>query len=132
MKLLTFRLERDRYAVPVAAVAEVAPAGRVHAVPRAPATVLGLAERRGRMLAVLDLPRLLGDRGPTGGPSHLVGLAPPHAGTALLVPARMTIREGAPAPDPEIPPATKGRVFVEGEPHLLLDVDALVAGGEVP
>ena len=131
MKLLTFKLARDRYAVAIEAVAEVAPAGSVRRVPRAPGTILGLAERRGRVLAVLDLPRLFDDRPSEDGARHVVSLAAPHDGTALWVPARLTAGEGAPAPDPERPPGTKGRVFVEGEPHLLLDVDALVGWGEV-
>jgi hypothetical protein len=131
MKLLTFRLARERYALAVDAVAEVAPAGTVRPVPRAPATILGLAERRGRVLAVLDLPRLFDDGPSEDGPAHVVSLASPHDGTALWVPARLTTGEGAPVPEPDRPKGTKGRVFVEGEPHLLLDLDALVGRGEV-
>jgi hypothetical protein len=131
MKLLTFRLARERYAVAFDAVAEVAPAGTVRRVPRAPETIRGLAERRGRVLAVVDLPRLFGDGPSDDGTVHVVSLAFPHDGTALWVPARLTAGEGAPAPDPDRPKGTKGRVFVEGEPHLLLDVDVLVGGAEV-
>ena len=131
MKLLAFRLARERYAIAVEAVADVAAAGAVRSVPRAPRAVRGLTERRGRVLALVDVASVFEDCPVEGARPHLLSLAAPHDGTALWVPARLTAGEGAPAPDPDRPPGTFGRVFIEGEPHLLLDVESLLRRLEV-
>jgi purine-binding chemotaxis protein CheW len=58
---VVFRLERDRYALPLSAIREVvvAPAEYTR-VPRAPPTMKGVMNLRGRVVPVIDLRTLLG------------------------------------------------------------------------
>ena len=61
MRHVLFRLERDRYALPLGAVREVLnPPLRMSRVPRAPAAVRGVMNLRGRVVTVLELGMLLG------------------------------------------------------------------------
>ncbi len=60
MRHVVFRLEKDRYALPLAAIREVVvPPERYSRVPRAPATVRGVMNLRGRVVTVVDLGGLL-------------------------------------------------------------------------
>lgn len=125
MDLLYFQLDRGPYAIPLDAIADVAPAGRIHPVPLAPPAVKGLAERRGRPIAVIDLPRLLDDTYPDAAPeTHLVRLAAPWDGTAFWVPASVFSGAGAPAGGTD--GGGSGHVFIDGRLHLLLDAGTLV------
>ena len=54
------RIASETYAMPVEHVLEVADIGQVRAVPRARPELLGILNRRGRILPVVDLARLLG------------------------------------------------------------------------
>ena len=126
MQLLFFQLDGGPYALPLEAVADVTLAGAIQPVPLSPPAVKGLAERRGRPIAVIDLPRLLDDTFPadrTG--AHLIRLARPLDGTALWVPAEVFSGDGVPAAD-EDSPDTGGHVFIDGRLHVLLDAEALV------
>lgn len=126
MDLLYFQLDRSPYAIPLDAVADVAPAGRIQPVPLAPPAVKGLAERRGRPIAVLDLPRLLDDTASqTVCETHLVRLAAPWDGTAFWVPASVFSGAGAPAAGSGDGSAPR-HVLIDGRLHLLLDAAALV------
>lgn len=61
MRHVIFRLERERYALPLAAVREVVvPPQKFTRVPRAPASVKGVMNLRGRVVTVVELRRLLG------------------------------------------------------------------------
>ena len=118
MDLLYFQLGGSPYAISLDRVAEVAPAGPIHPVPLSPPAVLGLAERRGRPIAVIDLPRLL-DRSPEGAATaSVVRLAAPLDGAALWVPAEIFSGTGT--------PADGGHAWVDGRIHVVLDTDALV------
>jgi len=122
--LLYFRLGAAPYAIPLERVAEVAPAGPIHPVPLSPPAVLGLAERRGRPIAVIDLPRLL-DREPAGGTvAHVVRLASPLDGAALWVPSEISSGTGT--------PAEAGHASIDGRDHLVLDTEALVKRAAAP
>jgi purine-binding chemotaxis protein CheW len=58
---VVFRLERDRYALPLSAIREVVVAPEAYTrVPRAPAPVKGVMNLRGRVVPVVDLRELLG------------------------------------------------------------------------
>ncbi len=61
MRHVLFRLERDRYALPLGAIREVveAPDGYT-LVPRAPPSVRGVINLRGRVVLVVDLRALVG------------------------------------------------------------------------
>ncbi len=88
--LLTFRLSRSAYGLPLATIAGVAEPIACRPVPGAPRAVLGLAEWRGCLLTVVDLAALLHET-PGHGPATLVRLAPPLDRTALLVGAAVRL-----------------------------------------
>jgi chemotaxis signal transduction protein len=119
VEFLYFQLGGAPYAIPLEAIADVSPAGRIHPVPLSPPAVLGLAERRGRAIAVIHLPSLLdepdAEARETGNVMRLAGAL---EGAALLVPAAVFPGTGT--------PATEGHVWIDGRLHALLDVEALV------
>lgn len=119
MDLLYFQLGGASYAIALETIADVAPAGPIHPVPLSPPAVLGLAERRGRAIAVIDLPLLLNDPpAEAPGAAHVMRLAGPLQGAALFVPAAVFSGSGT--------PATAGHVWIDGRLHVLLDAEALV------
>ena len=119
MNLLCFRLGDAAYAIALEAIADVAPAGPIYRVPLSPPAILGLAERRGRPIAVIDLACLLeSPSGETCGTSNLLRLAGPLTGAAFLVPAAVVSGTGT--------AAAPGQVTIDGRSHALLDVEALV------
>lgn len=127
MQLLYFHLGTAPYAIALDAVSEVLAGVTVRAIPLAPTIVRGITERRGRPIAVLDLPRLV-DHTPAASsdPPRMVRLAPPLEGSALWVPARVQTGEGRPASGTDVPPGSAGHVWIDGSLHLLLDPEALV------
>src|SRR3989338_9303720 len=64
MQFVVFRLDKQRYALPLAAVERVVRAVEVTPLPNAPPIVLGAIDFHGRVLPVLDVRRrfLLSDR----------------------------------------------------------------------
>lgn len=60
LHLLTFVLEREEFGVPVTQVREVIRVSDITRVPQAPAHVRGVANLRGRILAVVELRSRLG------------------------------------------------------------------------
>lgn len=70
---IVFERSGRRYAVQLECVDDVGPLGRVTRVPGVPAYFLGVAARRGRIVAVVDLPLLFTPDVPaTNEPEHLV------------------------------------------------------------
>ena len=59
-KLVTFRLGRDRYGVPIEMVREIQRAGGITAVPTAPDFVVGVMNLRGSILSVVDIRTFFG------------------------------------------------------------------------
>jgi chemotaxis signal transduction protein len=117
--LLYFQIGGAPYAIPLAAIADVSPAGPIHPVPLSPPAVLGLAERRGRAIAVIDLRFLLDEpESEARGNGNVMRLAGPLQGAALFVPAAVFSGSGT--------PATEGHVWIDGRLHALLDAEALV------
>ncbi len=95
--MLRFHLQQREYAIRLSAVAGVGDLEQLREIPGAPLGVLGLTEWHGRLLTVLDLPRLAEDS-PRDALRCLIRLAAPHDGTALFVPARLRLGMGnAPA-----------------------------------
>jgi purine-binding chemotaxis protein CheW len=60
LHLLTFVLEREEFGIPVTQVREVIRVSEITRVPQAPAHVRGVANLRGRILAVVELRSRLG------------------------------------------------------------------------
>ncbi len=119
MEVLYFQIGSAPYAIPMTAVADVSPAGRIHPVPLSPPAVLGLSERRGRAIAVIDLRSLLdGPESPTAGSGNVMRLTGSLEGAAFLVPAAVFSGSGT--------DATEGNVWIDGRLHALLDAEALV------
>lgn len=119
MELLYFQIAGAPYAIPLEAISDVSPVGPIHPVPLSPPAVLGLAERRGRAIAVIDLPTLLEDsqsKEPRTG--NVMRLAGTLQGAALFVPSEVFSGSGT--------PATSGHVWIDGRLHALLDAEALV------
>mgnify|MGYP001029589710 CR=1 FL=1 len=83
-RVLVFGSGRRRLALDLADVSGLVEAGSAVPVPLAPDFVVGLLDRRGSVLAVLDLARLLGDGGGPPAP-FVVRLAPPWDHLALQV-----------------------------------------------
>jgi chemotaxis signal transduction protein len=126
MDLLYFQLDGGPYALAQSAIADVTLAGAIQPVPLSPPAVKGLAERRGRPIAVIDLPLLLEDAHPEGcAHAHLIRLARPLDGTAFWVPAEIFSGSGVPADAPDAS-GSNGHVFIDGRLHVLLDAEALV------
>jgi len=122
MDLLYFHLDGGPYALRLEAVSDVTSAGVIQPVPLSPPAVKGLADRRGRPIAVIDLPRLLDDSAPSGRTiAHLVRLARPLDGTAFWVPAEVYSGEGIAGEG-----APAGHVLIDGRLHVLLDPESLV------
>lgn len=88
--VLLFRLERRSYAIFLSHVSGLCDTESVRKVIGAPRGILGLAPWHGRVLTVLDLPVLLGDR-PTGYRPSIVRLASPFTDSALFIPASITM-----------------------------------------
>jgi chemotaxis signal transduction protein len=77
------RIASETYAMPVGHVLAVADIGQIRAVPRARPELLGLWNRRGRILPVVDLAQLLGVT--RTGPPHRVLIAEARGHQACFV-----------------------------------------------
>lgn len=87
MRHVVFRLERDRYALPLSSIREVvqSPASYTR-IPRAPTTLLGVMNLRGRVVTVVDLRALLGlEATPIDGTTKVVLLDRPRRLLGLLI-----------------------------------------------
>lgn len=61
MRHVIFRMEKERYALPLEAVREVFVSPTIWSrVPSAPAAIRGVINLRGRVVTVVDLPQLMG------------------------------------------------------------------------
>ncbi|MDX1389938.1 MAG: chemotaxis protein CheW [Acidobacteriota bacterium] len=89
-RYLTFECSGARYGLSLAAIAAVDRIGALRRIPDTAPEVLGLASRRGKVLTVLDVCRLVGTE--TGSGGVILLLDPPFDRTALCVPAPVRLR----------------------------------------
>lgn len=86
MRHVVFLLDKDRYALPLSAVRELVVPPRVWSrVPRAPPSVRGVINLRGRVVTVVELGGLLGLSPPPSPNEHIVLLDKGRKDLGLLV-----------------------------------------------
>ena len=121
-------MQRRAYALPLSCVDGLGELGEICRVPGAPLGVLGLTEWRGRLLSVLDLPRLLDDVAHEGRPC-LVRLAAPLTHCALYVPSSVRLErvKSVEADDPHAATDPAARLEHEGRTLHVIDPERLLA-----
>jgi len=137
LALLVFALANERYGIEIAHVLEVLPLRELTPVPSTPAVVLGVVNRRGRILPVLDLRRLFdlaGHEVPQG--SRAVAVEAGGMAFALLAEAVIgtaTVGAHEVAPSPVSRPGDRQALLrgVTGEMVALLDLEALARDGRI-
>lgn len=118
--VLTIRLNEERFALAVNAVAQVIPLGKLTSVPGAPPELVGVTAIKGEVLAVFDLARVLGlagrDEPPAG---YVLILKHADARVGLLVSGVDQIAAGE--PDGQVIGPTQSRRLIRiGDDRLVL------------
>ena len=133
MRHVVFRLEKDRYALPLASIREVVvtPA-KFSRVPRAPAAVRGIMNLRGRVVTVVDLGALLkpsAETRPSPATAKVVLLDRGRRELGLLVTEVDGIEaiEKIGPPPPRAPPSVRGLARIGALAITVLEPDALDA-----
>jgi purine-binding chemotaxis protein CheW len=134
MRHVIFRVEKERYALPLGAVREVVVVPDTYSrVPRAPPAVRGVINLRGRVVTVVELGALLGLKDASAPCQKIVLLDQGRRDLGLLVTdvdgiepvERVTAAPGEPAP------AIRGVARLKGLAVTVLDpegIDGAVAG----
>jgi purine-binding chemotaxis protein CheW len=131
LRHVLFRLEKDRYALPLSAIREVvvAPDSWTR-VPRAPRAVKGVMNLRGRVVPVVDLRELLDvPSAPSTAPGRVVLLDRGRRELGLLISDVDGIEslEKVGPPAPKASAAVRGLARLGAIPITVLDPDALDA-----
>lgn len=131
MRHVLFRLEKDRYALPLSAIREVVVAPEAWTrVPRSPLAMKGVMNLRGRVVPVVDLRVLLEVAGgAASGPGQVVLLDRGRRELGLLISDVDGIEslEKIGPPAPRASAAVKGLARLGALPVTVLDPDALDA-----
>ncbi|MFL5318198.1 MAG: chemotaxis protein CheW [Myxococcaceae bacterium] len=135
MRHIVFRVEKERYALPLSSIREVVnPPSFFSRVPRAPKAVRGVMNLRGRVVTVVELSRLLGmEEEEPGAAQKIVLLDRGRRDIGLLVTdveGIESIERIGPAPGQQLP-AVKGLARLKGLAVTVMDpegVDAAVVG----
>ncbi len=136
MRHVVFRLDKDRYALPLSAIREVVVTPETFSrVPRSPASVRGIMNLRGRVVTVVELATLLRPDQPPkppdagGGARKIVLLDRGRRELGLLVTevdGIEAIEKVGPAP-PKAPPTVKGLARLGALAVTVLEPEALDA-----
>lgn len=134
-QLLVVEVAGHRCGLPAAAVVEIHPAVQLVPLPDAPEVVVGLVNRHGRALPVLDLRRRLGlPARPTRLDDHLVVLRLPDRVVALQVDAAVDVLAVADAAIDEAVTAqaarSGGAALLDDGLLVVLDLAAFLSGDE--
>lgn len=134
MRHVVFRVEKERYALPLSSVREVVnPPAEFSRVPRAPKAVTGVMNLRGRVVTVVELGQLLGHDGALSPGQKIVLLDRGRRDIGLLVTdveGIESIERIGPAPGQQLS-AVKGLARLKGLAVTVMDpegVDAAVVG----
>ena len=131
MRHVVFRLDRDRFALPLSAIREVVVTPeRFSLVPRAPPSVRGIMNLRGRVVTVVELGSLLRANQPPSRPgTRVVLLDRGRRELGLLVTEvdGIEIIEKIGPPPPKAPPAVKGLARLGALAITVLEPEALDA-----
>ena len=131
LQLVSFRVSGRLYGIDIMQVHQVLQAGHPVPAPGMPEHILGMTEVRGRLIAVVDLARLLGLQAKTPPGRYLVVHLPPDRLVALAmdgVEARIRIPRADLLQRPEelTSPAVVGAFRAETELGLVLDPERLM------
>lgn len=128
--ILLFKLGNARYGLEIDAIQEIIESPQLHFTPRAREVLTGSINFHGQVLAVIDLPALLGFAAES--PDHRkVVLAPSFRSLALTVSGieriiSLDLSSIQPPAADDTYPAVRGVVDHEGLGINLLDVDAVI------
>ena len=125
--ILTYRLGNDLYGLEIDAVQEIIEDAELHFVPRAKGVLCGSINFHGQILAVIDLPNLLGFAVDKHDHRHLV-LTPKHRSLVLKTSrveriVNLDIESIEPPPASYDRPAVRGLIELDESPINLLDTD---------
>jgi len=81
---LVFSLGGESFGVRLETVREISEAGSIAPVPRAPDSIRGLTDVRGRMITVIDLPMMVGATADASSRGRLMILSEPSGGPSRL------------------------------------------------
>lgn len=126
-----FRLEKDRYALPLSAIREVVVTPpKFSRVPKAPASVSGIMNLRGRVVTVVDLSSLLKPADPPrplGSKVVLLDRGRRELGLLVTEVDGIEAIEKVSPPPPKAPPTVKGLARLGALAITVLEPDALDA-----
>src|SRR3954471_12084521 len=129
MRHVVFRLDKDRYALPLSAIREVVVTPeRFSRVPRAPSPVKGIMNLRGRVVTVVELAALLRGDAPSAKPgTKVVLLDRGRRELGLLVTEvdGIEVIEKIGPPPPKAPPVVKGLARLGALAITILEPEAL-------
>lgn len=140
-ELITFEVEGQPFGIDIMAVREIRAWTPVTRLPRVPDHVAGVVNLRGTVLPVVDLAARLGWERTEATPRHAIIVTQMHGqARGLLVDS---VSDIAPLPDGALqpPPATsdlnivpllEGLAAIENRMIMVLDLEALHAGDELP
>ncbi len=128
--VLIYKLGDNRYGLEIDAIQEIVEEPVLHYVPRAKGVLTGAINFHGQILAVIDLPALLGFAGGRHDYRHLV-LTPEHkalvltiSGVERIVNLEMELLQ--PPPEDDACPAVRGVIDLDETTINLLDTDQVI------
>jgi len=127
---LVFSLGQEIFGVRLETVREISEAGSIAPVPRAPALIRGLADVRGRMTTVIDLPVLVGAPPNSARGGRLMILSEPRDYLALWTSAEINLLELHGLETDPAQELCEGRTIWEGTPVNLLSMDKILLACE--
>jgi len=133
--ILTYSLGDDLYGLEIDAIQEITENPVLHYVPRAEGVLIGSINFHGQILAVIDLPTLLGFAGDQRDHRHLVltsehrSLVLTTSGVERIVNLEMELLQ--PPPEEHDRPAVRGVIDFDETTINLLDTDEVIKQLEV-